>query len=135
MATLEWSSNLSVNVAEIDTQHRKLIDMINELNTAMMEGKGRTVIGNIINGLIEYAGSHFATEEKYFDQFLYPDSFNHKSTHKEFVKNVSKFKENFDKGSLSVTIEVMNFLKDWLRNHILRDDKKYTPYFNRKGLV
>jgi hemerythrin len=135
MATLEWSSNLSVNVAEIDTQHKKLIEMINELDSAMKQGKGRTILGGIINGLIEYAGSHFATEEKYFDQFRYPESHSHRSAHTEFVKNVSKFKDNFDKGSLSITIEVMNFLKDWLRNHILRDDKKYTPYFNQKGMI
>lgn len=134
MALIEWNNDMSVNVVEIDNQHKKLVSMINELNDAMAKGKGKEAIGKIINGLVSYATTHFATEEKYFDMFKYPGSLSHKKEHADFVKKVGEFQDGFNKGSLALTIEVMRFLKDWLTHHILGSDKKYGPFFNEKGL-
>jgi hemerythrin len=134
MALLDWNDGFSVNVAEIDNQHRKLIAMINDLNAAMKEGKGKDVLAKTIGDLFAYAGNHFATEEKYFDKFAYPAASSHKLEHANFVKKVSEFKNGFDAGRLVLTVEVMNFLKEWLQNHIQGTDKKYGPFFNDRGL-
>jgi hemerythrin len=134
MALLQWDSSFSVNVVEIDKQHQKLVAMINNLNDAMKQGKGKDALAIIINELFTYAGNHFATEEKYFDKFKYPAATSHKFEHTNFVKKVSEFKNGFDSGKMSLTIEVMNFLKDWLKGHIQGTDKKYGPFFNANGL-
>jgi hemerythrin len=134
MALMEWNNSYSVNVAEIDVQHKKLVDMINDLNDAMSQGKGKDVIGKILGGLIDYAGSHFATEEKYFDKFGYPETISHKKAHADLVKKVLEYQDGFNKGSISLSVEVMRFLKDWLILHIQGTDKKYTAFFNEKGL-
>ena len=134
MALVQWSNSLSVNVVEIDKQHHKLVDMINELNDAMRSGKGKDALAKIVNGLIAYTGTHFKTEERYFDQFGYPDASSHKKEHVDFVAKVSEFKDGFAKGKIRLSIEVMNFLSDWLQNHIKGVDKKYGPFFNEKGL-
>jgi hemerythrin len=134
MALIQWNDSLSVHVAEIDQQHKKLIDMINELNDAMRGGKGKDILGKIINNLINYTATHFKTEEKYFAQFGYPDTDNHQKEHAAFVQKVTGFKDGFEEKRLSLTIEVMNFLSDWLKNHIMGTDKKYSPFFNEKGL-
>jgi hemerythrin len=134
MAIMQWDTSLSVGVAEIDAQHQKLIAMINDLDDAMRQGKGKDIVGKIINELIAYTRSHFATEEKYFAQFAYPETDAHKAEHVVFTKKVGEFKAGFDKGSLGLTIQVMTFLSDWLRNHIKVVDKKYGPFFNSKGL-
>jgi hemerythrin len=131
---IQWDHSLSVNVAEIDQQHQKLIKIINELYDAMRQGKGKEVIGKTINGLIEYAGEHFQTEEKYFDLFGYPETSSHKKEHADFVKKVTGFKSELETGRLSLSLEVMNFLSDWLKNHIKGVDMKYSPFFNEKGL-
>jgi hemerythrin len=135
MALINWSDSLSVNVKEIDLQHSKLIDMINELNQAMKIGKGKDSLGKILNGLISYTATHFKQEERYFDKYGYPDTVNHKKEHAAFVKKVTDFKDGFEKNNLAVTMEVMNFLSDWLKNHIKGTDKKYSKFFNEKGLV
>ena len=134
MALIEWNESLSVNVAEIDGQHQKLIAMINELNEAMSQGKGRTVVGQIVSGLVSYTKSHFRTEERYFDVFGYPEAHSHKKEHADFVAKVSEFKEGVERGKIALSIEIMNFLSDWLRNHIKGVDKKYLSFFNEKGL-
>lgn len=134
MGTITWNDSLSVKVLAIDQQHKKLVDMINELSDAMRSGKGRDVLSKIISGLILYTGTHFKTEEKYFDQFEYPEAEIHKKEHEAFVLKVLEFKKGFEKGDLNLTVEIMDFLSDWLQNHIKGSDKKYSQFFNDHGL-
>jgi hemerythrin len=134
VAFIRWNSNLSVNVGAIDVQHQKLIALINALNDAMALGKGKEVLSQIINELVGYTTSHFALEEKYFDQYKYPEAVSHKKEHADFVKKVGEFQDKFNKGIAGLTVEVMQFLKDWLVKHIQGTDKKYSAFFNEKGL-
>ena len=134
MALVKWDDSFSVKVTEIDRQHQKLVSMINELSDAMKQGKGKEILCKIINGLIRYTATHFNTEEKYFDRFRYPEADNHKKEHVAFVQKVSDFKSGFEEGKLTLTIDVMNFLSDWLRKHIKGADKLYSQCFNENGL-
>ena len=134
MAKVTWDNSLSVNVKEIDEQHKRLIAMLNELSDAMAAGKGKEVLGKILNGLVSYTASHFQTEEKYFNTYSYPDSVNHKKEHEGFVKKARELKQGFDSGKFVMTAEVMTFIGDWIKNHIKVADKKYSAFFNEKGL-
>ncbi|HVN23943.1 MAG TPA: bacteriohemerythrin [Syntrophorhabdales bacterium] len=131
---MQWTNSLSVNVGEIDSQHQKLVRLINDLGDAMRVGKGKDLLGKTIAELASYTVAHFSTEEKYFDKFGYPDAATHKVEHKKFIEEVSKFKKDFDSGNVGLSTSVMNFLSDWLKNHIMGKDKKYGPFFNEKGL-
>jgi hemerythrin len=130
---VKWSNDFSVNIAEVDDQHKKLVRMINELHEAMKLGKGREILDRILNNMVDYAKVHFATEERLMKQYSYPGYLNHKAEHDLFVKKVSEFYEEFQQGRISA-IDVMNFLKDWLVKHILGSDKKYGPFLNSKGV-
>lgn len=134
MPLIQWNNSFSVNVDEIDRQHQRLVGMINDLHDAMRRGKGKDALGKIIDGLMTYTATHFRTEEKYFDQFGYPDTDIHKKEHSDFIKKVSDFKDRFEKDKLGLSIQVMNFLSDWLQNHIKGSDKKYGSFFDEKGL-
>jgi len=131
---MDWNSNYSVNVSEIDKQHKELFKLINKLSAAMKERKAKDVLAGIINDLISYTATHFSYEEKYFDKFGYPETALHKKEHKDFVKQVTDFKKGFDEGSLMVSLEIMKFLQDWLIKHIKGTDKKYSQFFNDKGI-
>jgi len=48
MSYLKWSDKYSLNVAEIDEQHKKLVGLVNEMYDAMHAGKGRDIIGTVI---------------------------------------------------------------------------------------
>ncbi len=131
---IQWDSSLSVNVAEIDLQHQRLVKMINELNDAMRVGKSREILGKIVGGLIGYVGVHFATEEKYFAQFAFPEAGQHVQEHRAFSAKVDDFATRFKSGELGISIDVMNFLSDWLGKHIKGTDKSYSACFNANGL-
>jgi hemerythrin len=135
MAIIQWNDTLSVKVREIDSQHQRLVKLINDLDDAMRVGKGREVMGKIVSELASYTRVHFSTEEKYFDKFGYPEAPGHRAEHQKFIEEVARFKGDFDSGRIGLTIKVMNFLSDWLTKHIQGTDKKYAPFFNEKGLV
>lgn len=134
MSLITWNESYSVNIAEIDKQHQKLIDMLNDLNDAMKKGKGKDALGKILSGLVSYTVTHFKIEEKYFNEFGYPETAHHKKEHDTFIEKVTDFKDKFESRNLFLTIDVMNFLSDWLKNHIMGTDKKYSSFFNEKGL-
>jgi hemerythrin len=48
MSIIQWDESFSVNVAEIDKQHQRLLEMINELYDAMRQGRGKVIIGKTI---------------------------------------------------------------------------------------
>lgn len=134
MALIKWDESLSVGVQEIDNQHKKLVEIINELHDAMKEGKGRKLLGDIIKRMEEYTVYHFGTEEKHFVEFHYEQAESHKAEHRGFIAKVEDFQKRFSESNIELTIEVMNFLKDWLLNHIKVSDKKFTKCFNEHGL-
>lgn len=135
MALFVWDEKYSVNVAEFNGHHKRLIDLINELGDAMSSGKGREVLGKILDSLAEYTKMHFQAEEKLMIAKGYKGYDEHKKEHDRFVAQVVDLKGKLAVGSLSVTLETMNFLKKWLTGHIMGIDKKYTAFFNEKGIV
>ena len=135
MALLSWSPAYSVGIKEIDKQHMKLVDLVNELHDGMKSGKGKEVLGKILNELVNYTALHFKHEETLFDKYNYPETVIHKRQHKDLVDQVIAYKTDFESGKSLITLDLMNFLRDWLVKHIAGSDKKYTTYLNGKGVV
>ena len=131
---ISWHSDLSVGIKEIDTQHMKLVDLINDLYAGMKAGKAHSAIGQLLDRLAEYTVFHFGHEEKLFDQYGYPESDSHKVAHKKLTGSVLDFIANFKAGKATVSNELMDFLRDWLIKHIKGTDKRYGPFFNQKGV-
>lgn len=134
MPLIQWGAKYSVNVREIDQQHQKLMALINELYDAMTAARGKEVLGKVLGDLITYTVYHFSTEEKLFQKHGYPESANHKVEHDKLTQTAKDLKEKFDSGKAQITLEVMNFLKSWLNDHILGTDKKYSAFLNGKGV-
>ncbi len=141
MDFLSWNENMSVNIEEIDNQHKELIGIINTLYEAMKVAKGYEVLDDVLNKLVDYAHYHFVTEEIYFEKFEYSDSQLHKDEHKKFFDKIVKFKKALTKdtwmteeGDMILSAELFVALKQWFPNHVLVFDKKYMPLFKEKGL-
>ena len=131
---MPWSSELATGVKIIDDQHRKLVDMINQLYAAMKSGQSRGVMEKILDGLAEYTVYHFGTEEKFFEQFKYSETVQHKRLHEDLKSQVAAVIGKFKSGQADVSMDLMNFLKDWLATHIIKTDKRYVKTFLDNGL-
>ncbi len=134
MDFIEWNDNFSVNVEEIDIQHREMLRIINRLLETLSDEKSSEIVEDTLSKLTDYTMTHFKTEEDYFDQFNYSRSSTHKEEHRGFAEQILEFKKIFKEGRESLHLEVTNFLMNWLLNHLLISDKEYTECFNENGL-
>lgn len=131
MTYIQWSDKFSVQVKEIDEQHKKLIGMINKLHDALFDIEVQKVV---INEMIEYAMIHFETEEKYMEQFQFSGYEEHKKEHGKFTEKAMDIRNAFEMTGCLLTLHILDFLKEWLENHLLNTDMKYVECFKENGL-
>lgn len=134
MALITWTDELSVGIDSIDTQHKKLINMINSLNDALENGSANYVIHKIFDGLAVYTIVHFNYEEKLFEQYGYENSAEHKEEHAELKEQVIELQKKMEDGNFMISIELLSFLKSWLTNHILKTDMAFSEFLISKGV-
>jgi len=131
---MTWGNDLILGVRQIDEQHKQLVTMVNDLHRAMKQRRSTTVMAGILDRLASYTGYHFGTEEELFKKHGYPETPAHVKIHGDLVAKVLDFKARVDHGDATISMDLMQFLKDWLANHIKVTDKKYVPFFHEKGV-
>lgn len=132
MALITWDHKLTLNVAEIDGQHQTLVGLINDLDAAMYQGRGKEAISGILDGLVAYTQFHFGAEEALMERHGFPDVATHRVEHLAFVKKIVDFRASYHRNQLGLSIGVMTFLSDWLKNHIMGTDRQYMPHVGAK---
>jgi hemerythrin-like metal-binding protein len=100
----------------------------------MNAGHGKEVLEKVLAELVDYTKFHFAREEQFFVKTGYGDAATHKNEHDALIKKVLELQARHKKGASTLSMEVMNFLKDWLTQHIQGIDQKYGPHLNAKGI-
>jgi methyl-accepting chemotaxis protein/hemerythrin len=131
---LEWDPSFAVGVDKYDNAHKVLFGMVNDLADAMQQKKSKEAVGRVLNGLAEYTINHFFDEERSFAQTHYPEEVQHKTLHKKLLSQVTELIGKFNAGETLIAQDVVNFLQDWLINHIKGTDKKYGPHLNKNGI-
>lgn len=129
-----WTKELSLGLPEIDKQHKRLVALVNELHAAMKLKKGSVTSGKVLDELVRYTETHFAFEEELFDKYEYPDRAAHKKQHADLVRQVNDFKNEFKSGRAGLSMDLMHFLTDWLKGHIMKTDKAYAPFLRDKPM-
>jgi len=133
MALITWNDSYSVNVKEMDDQHMKLVEMINQLHDAMKLGKGKEVVGKVLTGLTDYTRRHFTSEENLMRIHGYSGYEAQKKAHDNLISQVADIRKKYSEGSVQ-SQQVISFLKDWLIRHIQGMDQDYGPHLNGKGV-
>jgi len=131
---IRWDATYSVNIAILDAQHKNLVSTVNELYKAMLEGRSKDHLGQILSSLVSYTQEHFAAEEKLMLQYRYPDFNVHKAEHDRLTGTVVEFQRRFLSSEVGLSIELLDFLRDWLAKHILGSDRRYSPFLTAKGV-
>ena len=135
MPLMMWNEKMSVGVASVDEQHKKLVGMLNDLFDGVQAGKAAEVLGNVLDSLVAYTAAHFKYEEDHFAKTGYPAAAAHKKEHDDLNKQVQDVQAKYKAGVTgTLSLEVMNFLKNWLVNHIQGSDKAYGPHLTAKGV-
>ncbi len=135
MEYIKWlEDKYTVNVQKFDNQHKKLIEIINQVFNAKMNNAGKGTILNILNQLNDYTKSHFTNEELLLKENDYPALQTHRNEHALFISKINGFIQDFHTNEISLNDEMLDFLKSWLINHIMQTDKKYGVYLNERSI-
>lgn len=121
---MKWEPGFNLGIEKIDNQHKKIVELINVLNSAVMNKDADLKISSMLDEMTDYADYHFKTEEAYFKEFQFPLLEEHINQHNAFIEKVKEFKAKHEAGT-SITFRLMNYLRKWLTNHILDSDREY----------
>ncbi len=130
----KWDEKYSVKVEEIDNQHKRLVELISKLYESINNQSTKEELGGILDELIDYAELHFSTEEKYFKKFDYENTEEHIQEHAKFAKKMTELKEQHSNNEIEISFELIDFLEDWLLDHVVESDQKYVDCFTTNGL-
>lgn len=134
MRFAEWTDSLSVGVEKIDAQHKKLLEVINDLHDAVKAGKGGDVLGALFEELSTYVSTNFSTEEAFMERFSYPKAEGHKRAHDGFASKVLDLRTKSPNDATAVGDEALAYLKDWIINHDVLIDRELGEFLNKRGI-
>ncbi len=131
---IEWNDKYSVGISRIDDEHKQFIDIINKAIVTKEYNGDPEELKEVLHSITMYAIKHFATKENCMIQFNYPEYQYHKEEHHDFSKKVIEYCERVNDGDSQFADKILEYLKQWLVNHIQVTDKKYVDCFIRNGL-
>ena len=129
---MTWNESYSVKVRPLDEQHKHLFELVNQLHDAMKGGQARNLLSEVLERLIRYARTHFYEEEEAMAEVNYPDFLAHVAEHRNFTQKVETFSRHFKAGTVGLSVEVMDFLQQWLVDHIMKMDQRYAPALQKR---
>lgn len=129
---IQWDNEFSVNNDAIDNEHQSLFTALNDFYEGLRQNASRESMGKLIDNLVFYTKTHFANEEIYMQKIGFPGIENHLNEHREFISKVEAFQSKIKEGKLLVSVEVTNFIKNWITNHIKTQDKQYAAFVAQK---
>lgn len=129
----KWSDEYSVGIAEIDKEHKELVNILNRLFVAVSRREGHKVIAGILDALLAYTQTHFALEERLLQQAQYAGLAEHKEEHRLLIAQLDSLCKKFMVDEKPIYFEMLSFLRTWLREHIRGSDTKYSAALSRAG--
>jgi hemerythrin len=129
----QWSDDYSVGINEIDNQHKIIFELINQLFQSALRQDHHSSASKTLDALIDYTRTHFKLEEKLLLEASYPNLAEHQQEHGRFVDKIVDVVRKFQAEEKVVTFELLNFLKHWLKEHILVTDMVYARFIAERG--
>ena len=133
MNPVQWNDSFNVGVKLVDHQHQKLFSIVNELIKGKNSNMEKEIIEKVLKELADYTVYHFSTEEHFLK--IHPRFKVHSDIHHRFVDKISDFILDFNHGDTKLSSDILNFLIDWLKAHILDMDKNYFEQLHYSSAV
>lgn len=135
MDNITWSPNFSVGNTLLDNQHKKIIEIINQILTESEIKGGAGTVFELVDSLAQYASEHFSTEEALLAECGYLELEEHRAEHNEYRNNTTKFFIGAVDEDGTISNEILQFVVDWWFNHILRSDMAYKPFLSKHDSI
>lgn len=125
MSYFKWENILKTHIFEIDEQHKKLIDLTNELYDAIQKGVAAEIEKQTLIEICDYVKYHFATEEKYLMENNLEEYQHHKKQHSMLIDKMSNILKHYTPENIDIPNQIFDVLRYWVVQHIKKNDSKY----------
>ncbi|HTR39474.1 MAG TPA: bacteriohemerythrin [Bryobacteraceae bacterium] len=129
-----WTNDWAVGVREIDADHQRLCALAQSMHRAMLDGRSKAFVEELLARLLDYTDYHFTHEERLMARIGYPELRQHQRQHEKLRSEVRAMQARAASGEVTMTIEVMLFLMNWLRQHTAASDQRITAYMKRSSV-
>ena len=131
---VEWNDYLKINVNHLDAQHKRLTDIANNFYNIVLSGRNNIAVEEkVLQDLFDYGKEHFVAEESLMRKNAYPGFSEHRAEHNEHTSELVELYQRHQRGKL-VDRDILDFIKKWLKGHILKADKELGLFLNKKGI-
>ena len=130
---MTFTSALSVGYNAIDEQHIRWIELINAVYNSLASGSSKEKLGMVLKDLVDYTVWHFGFENKMMNTYDYPEKDSHMKLHRDFIAEIKKLEERYESGEDIMGVNVLEFLKNWLSDHIMKIDTRLGAYLESQG--
>lgn len=130
----QWKEEYSVKISVIDDQHKKFLDIINELKVIINSNACKEKVSQVFFQLAYLIDHYFIKEEIYFKDLKYPHLDQHKAQHNTFIERIIQFQKDVENNKPDLCLEIYHFLEDWFDEHILKYDKDAVEHLRAGGL-
>ena len=134
MSHVEWRDEYNLGVSIIDTQHQQFLQLMEQAYDAFYKRETKDELAVLMGNLKDYTLLHFGTEEKYFDLFNYEFKEEHVRHHMQLKEQLIGLMKDFEVKGPDMIPNLIDFLENWLVNHLNHEDKKYVQCFKENGL-
>jgi len=131
---LEWKDEYNVDIKIIDDQHKKFLDIINELKIIIHNNSCKEHVSNVFFQIAYLIDHYFIKEEIFFKDCKYPNLDQHKISHNIFIDRIIQFQKDVEADKPDLCIEIYHFMEDWFNEHILKYDKEAVEYLKKSGV-
>jgi hemerythrin len=129
-----WNENYSVGVKLFDEQHKRYIDIANQIDVlAVANTLDQEKLLEKIREFGDYALLHFRSEEEYFEKYKFPLHETHVEAHNQYREKIKEFLSKVQSPAADVkqiAHELSDFAVDWLLQHVTLMDQHYTDFFH-----
>ncbi|MEW6051782.1 MAG: bacteriohemerythrin [Candidatus Zixiibacteriota bacterium] len=132
MVYFQWDETYSVGVDSIDNQHKKLVGMIASLQRAFVAGRHEAEMGNVLRALVDYTRYHFSEEEALMKRIGFEELARHMELHHQLVEQIVDILKQLRAGKPYNAPDLIEFLKHWLIDHIMAEDKKVAVVYQNQ---
>lgn len=125
---IEWTDEMTIGIATVDKQHHYLVDTLQNANERLLKDHDGALLSQVAKDLLSYAIMHFETEEELMQRYGYEaarpeEAHTHIEQHREFSRRVVAISDQVREGREVSRVEVLEFLNNWLRDHVLGVDQ------------
>ncbi|MQX36536.1 bacteriohemerythrin [Roseospira navarrensis] len=135
MPLIEWTDRMSVGVEALDSDHQRLIGLLNQLDAIIQGTESEAALPGLVHELVRYTTYHFASEERMMRLARYPGLDEHLRAHTDLRRRIVSFEQKFltAPGTAADAVPLFEFLSEWLTRHILQEDMRYRPYMVKES--